>query len=115
MPSLPPIFDPHVHTVPSDLRTIVPRAPPQVEMTSAADAAHKAEQNTMAETAFIKSNIQQNPFLTERSAPLPLKSLRKYHPSCGAALCASAIASPRAVRRLRSAAGNHLRLAQRLY
>src|SRR5712671_6327779 len=39
LPSLPKLPAPHVHTVPSDLRMIVPRAPPQRETTSAATAA----------------------------------------------------------------------------
>src|SRR6266550_6578421 len=37
-PSLPPKFAPHVQTVPSDLRTTVPRAPPQMDTTSAQNA-----------------------------------------------------------------------------
>src|SRR5882724_1839977 len=39
MPSLPKPPVPHVHTVPSDLRIIVPRAPPQRETTSAQNPA----------------------------------------------------------------------------
>src|SRR5262249_47477072 len=38
MPSLPKPFTPHVQTVPSDLSTMVPRAPPQTETTSAPSA-----------------------------------------------------------------------------
>src|SRR6266699_7172365 len=38
IPNLPKPPVPHVHTVPSDLRMIVPRAPPQREITSAANA-----------------------------------------------------------------------------
>src|SRR6185312_12329469 len=37
-PSLPPKFAPQVQTVPSDLRTTVPRAPPQMDTTSAPNA-----------------------------------------------------------------------------
>src|SRR6266436_2940051 len=39
IPSLPKPPVPHVHTVPSDLRMIVPRAPPQRETTSAQNPA----------------------------------------------------------------------------
>src|ERR1035438_3291834 len=35
IPSLPSKFAPHVQTVPSDLRMMVPRAPPQTDTTSA--------------------------------------------------------------------------------
>jgi hypothetical protein len=43
MPSLPKKFAPQVHTVPSDLRMIVPLAPPQIEITSALRADEASE------------------------------------------------------------------------
>src|ERR1700722_10449990 len=51
MPSLPPKFAPHVQTVPSDLRMTVPRAPPQMEMTSV-PRANKAKEKTSNPTAI---------------------------------------------------------------
>src|SRR6266700_2636723 len=45
MPSLPKPPEPHVHTVPSDLRTIVPRAPPHREITSGAAKTGKFDVN----------------------------------------------------------------------
>src|SRR6266581_7287441 len=56
MPSLPKPPVPHVHTVPSDLRMMLPRAPPQREITSAANAIESCETNsspTTARTRFV--------------------------------------------------------------
>jgi hypothetical protein len=42
------MFDPHVQTVPSDFKTMVPLAPPQMDTTSAA-----GENETSAKTSNI--------------------------------------------------------------
>src|ERR1041385_5841845 len=48
-PNLPPKVAPHVQTVPSDLRTTVPRAPPQMDTTSAAPNAMTGNVNISAQ------------------------------------------------------------------
>src|SRR5437879_5161848 len=57
MPSLPKLPAPHVHTVPSDLRITVPRAPPQMETTS-------AETATMG---VAKANVASTPILAHEA------------------------------------------------
>src|SRR5437016_101415 len=64
-PSLPEKLAPHVHTVPSDLRTIVPRAPPQRETTSAACA--------------IESDKTSRPPATSALQKINLRKIRHGH------------------------------------
>src|SRR5690348_7905961 len=80
-PSLPPgRFAPHVHTVPSDLRTMVPLAPPQTDVTSAPDAKETSEEiktATHARTLLVKLILRLLTGLTrptpERDAPFACK------------------------------------------
>src|SRR6266404_6914909 len=74
MPSFPPMFDPHVQTVPSDFKMMVPLAPPQMEMTSAAGAIEtsaKASDPTATYTLIGKrisfSDFQQCPGTISRA------------------------------------------------
>src|SRR5260221_6944358 len=60
-PSLPPKFAPHVQTEPSDLRTTVPRAPPQMDTTSAPNAmtgnVNVSAQRIVCALSFIGADI----------------------------------------------------------
>src|SRR5947209_11967143 len=76
VPSLPPIFPPHVQTVPSDLRTTVPLAPPQMEITSAAGHAETTNPKTSASIVFILRSIRL--LLRRLRLPAPSKRAGRY-------------------------------------